>query len=60
MMIIVYFSEYLGSICQNLYDVLRPSLITINHLEVLTELCTILKEMLNVENQSNGMCSKFN
>lgn len=52
---ILCFSEYLATICQNLYDVLRPSLITINHLEVLTELCTILKEMLNVENQNNGM-----
>lgn len=33
---------------------LRPCLINVNHLEVLTELCTILKQMLNDQIQSNG------
>ena len=54
-LVIVYFSEYLNSICQQLYDILRPSLININHLEVLTELCAILKQMLNDQIQNNGM-----
>ncbi|XP_070539445.1 conserved oligomeric Golgi complex subunit 3-like isoform X2 [Ptychodera flava] len=37
----------LEKLCNNLYDVLRPLIIHINHLETLAELCTILKtEML--------------
>lgn len=51
----VCFSDYLYSICQNLYDVLRPCLIGINHIEVLTELCTILKEMVGENIQNNRM-----
>ncbi|KRT79928.1 hypothetical protein AMK59_7092, partial [Oryctes borbonicus] len=51
--------DYLGTVCQNLYDVLRPSLISINHLEVLTELCTILKQMLNDQIQNNVALDQF-
>ncbi|XP_022915203.2 conserved oligomeric Golgi complex subunit 3 [Onthophagus taurus] len=46
--------EYLVMLCQNLYDVLRPCLINVHHLEVLTELCTILKQMVNDQIQSNN------
>lgn len=50
------FSDYLGVLCQHLYDTLRPSLITINHVEVLGELCGILqKEMLNDKIIRNGL-----
>lgn len=42
-------------LCQHLYDNLRPTLIIINHLEVLTELCGILrKEILNEQVHNNG------
>lgn len=41
-------NDYLGTLCQHLYDTLRPNLITINHIEVLCELCGILRtELLN-------------
>ncbi|XP_050303587.1 conserved oligomeric Golgi complex subunit 3 [Anthonomus grandis grandis] len=41
-------NDYLGCLCQYLYDTLRPCLIVINHIEILSELCSILKnEMLN-------------
>lgn len=54
------FNDYLGSLCQNLYDTLRPSLITINHIEVLSELCGILKgEMLNDKVLENQRLSKY-
>ena len=36
-------SQTLESLCTNLYDVLRPLIIHINHLETLAELCSILK-----------------
>lgn len=50
-----YSSDYLSVLCQYLYDSLRPSLISINHLEVLTELCGILRrEMLNDQVHSSG------
>ncbi|XP_076363263.1 conserved oligomeric Golgi complex subunit 3 [Tachypleus tridentatus] len=40
-------NNFLERLCQRLYDVLRTIIIHINHLETLTELCTILKvEML--------------
>ncbi|CAL1535854.1 unnamed protein product, partial [Lymnaea stagnalis] len=35
--------EMLERICSNLYDALRPLIIHINHLETLSELCSILK-----------------
>ncbi|XP_077988329.1 conserved oligomeric Golgi complex subunit 3-like [Glandiceps talaboti] len=44
----------LERLCNNLYDVLRPLIIHINHLETLAELCTILKtEMLEDHVQNN-------
>ncbi|KAK4871742.1 hypothetical protein RN001_015866 [Aquatica leii] len=53
-------NEYFGILCQNLYDMLRPCLIGIYHLEVLTELCGILRsEMLNDQIQSNDTLTKF-
>ncbi|XP_077554461.1 conserved oligomeric Golgi complex subunit 3 [Haemaphysalis longicornis] len=35
--------EFLGHLCGRLYDVFRPIIIHINHLETLAELCSILK-----------------
>lgn len=35
--------EYLGSLCNGLYETLRPHVIHINHLETLAELCIILR-----------------
>ncbi|KAF5289618.1 hypothetical protein FQR65_LT11809 [Abscondita terminalis] len=52
--------EYFGILCQHLYDMLRPCLIGIYHLEVLTELCGILRsEMLNDQIQNNNVLTKF-
>ncbi|KAF5272865.1 hypothetical protein FQR65_LT00461 [Abscondita terminalis] len=52
--------EYFGILCQHLYDMLRPCLIGIYHLEVLTELCGILRsEMLNDQIQNNNVLIKF-
>ncbi|XP_071951133.1 conserved oligomeric Golgi complex subunit 3-like [Antedon mediterranea] len=50
----------LESLSSNLYDVLRPLIIHINHLETLAELCSILKiEMLqdHVQNSPNELKS---
>ncbi|XP_030837446.1 conserved oligomeric Golgi complex subunit 3 [Strongylocentrotus purpuratus] len=44
----------LEQLCMSLYDVLRPLIIHINHLETLAELCSILKtEMLQDHVQAN-------
>ncbi|XP_033638194.1 conserved oligomeric Golgi complex subunit 3-like isoform X2 [Asterias rubens] len=44
----------LEGLCMSLYDVLRPLIIHINHLETLAELCSILKiEMLQDHVQTN-------
>ncbi|KAL3288371.1 hypothetical protein HHI36_002819 [Cryptolaemus montrouzieri] len=54
------FENYIGTLCQNLYDILRPCLISINHIEVLSELCGILrKEMLNDKITSNHFLQKY-
>lgn len=54
------FDNYLSSLCQNLYDILRPCLIGINHIEILSELCSILrKEMLNDRVMSNISLEKY-
>ncbi|XP_044261076.1 conserved oligomeric Golgi complex subunit 3 [Tribolium madens] len=54
------FNDYLRVLCQHLYDALRPSLITINHVEVLSELCGILqKEMLVEKTLNNDHLSKY-
>ncbi|XP_072033720.1 conserved oligomeric Golgi complex subunit 3-like isoform X2 [Amphiura filiformis] len=46
--------EMLEILCISLYDVLRPLIIHINHLETLAELCSILKiEMLQDHVQNN-------
>ena len=37
------FSAMLESLCAHLYDIFRPLIIHINHLETLAELCAILK-----------------
>ncbi|XP_026278796.2 conserved oligomeric Golgi complex subunit 3 [Frankliniella occidentalis] len=40
-------TDYLEGLCTSLYDVLRPAIIHINHLETLAEICSILRvEML--------------
>ncbi|XP_035208176.1 conserved oligomeric Golgi complex subunit 3-like [Stegodyphus dumicola] len=50
-----YLSEFLEGLCIRLYDVLRPIIIHINHLETLAELCGILKvEMLEEHMQYGG------
>lgn len=49
-------SELLEKLCLSLYDVLRPLIIHIIHLETLSELCSILKnEMLEDHVQNNGV-----
>ena len=49
-----YLNETLERLCQTLYDLLRPKIIHIYHLETLGELCSILKiEMLDEHVQSN-------
>uniref|UniRef100_A0A8C6U2W6 Conserved oligomeric Golgi complex subunit 3 n=1 Tax=Neogobius melanostomus TaxID=47308 RepID=A0A8C6U2W6_9GOBI len=46
--------EVVGELCLSLYDVLRPMIIHIIHLETLSELCSILKnEMLEDHVQNN-------
>ncbi|CAH1781599.1 unnamed protein product [Owenia fusiformis] len=46
--------EMLEKLCNILYDVFRPLIIHINHLETLSELCSILKiEMLEEHVQNN-------
>lgn len=53
-------SELLEKLCLSLYDVLRPLIIHIIHLETLSELCSILKnEMLEDHVQNNGVCGGF-
>lgn len=46
----------LERLCNNLYDVFRPLIIHVNHLETLAELCSIMKvEMLEEHAQANGI-----
>ncbi|XP_033760571.1 conserved oligomeric Golgi complex subunit 3-like isoform X2 [Pecten maximus] len=46
--------EMLEHLCNSLYDMFRPLIIHINHLETLSELCSILKiEMLEEHVQNN-------
>jgi len=46
--------DVLLQLCGNLYDVFRPLIIHVNHLETLAELCTILKtEMIDDHVQNN-------
>lgn len=53
---LIFDSELLEKLCLSLYDVLRPLIIHIIHLETLSELCSILKnEMLEDHVQNNGM-----
>ncbi|XP_050680646.1 conserved oligomeric Golgi complex subunit 3 [Leptidea sinapis] len=47
------FEEYLQSLCNCLYETLRPHIIHINHLETLAELCVILKVEV-IEEQVNN------
>ncbi|PSN56138.1 Conserved oligomeric Golgi complex subunit 3 [Blattella germanica] len=47
-------TTYLEGLCTTLYDVLRPFIIHINHLETLAEVCSILRlEMLDEHVQNN-------
>lgn len=51
----LYFSELLEKLCVSLYDVFRPLIIHVIHLETLSELCGILKnEVLEDHVQNNG------
>ncbi|CAH2050018.1 unnamed protein product, partial [Iphiclides podalirius] len=45
--------EYLQSLCNGLYETLRPQIIHINHLETLAELCVILRVEV-IEEQVNN------
>ncbi|KAL0851495.1 hypothetical protein ABMA28_007287 [Loxostege sticticalis] len=45
--------EYLQSLCNGLYETLRPHIIHINHLETLAELCVILRVEVIEEQVSN-------
>ncbi|XP_067128052.1 conserved oligomeric Golgi complex subunit 3 [Centruroides vittatus] len=48
--------KFLDRLCNRLYDILRPIIIHINHLETLAELCSILKvEMLEEHVQSESI-----
>ena len=48
-------SELLEKLCVSLYDVFRPLIIHVIHLETLSELCGILKnEVLEDHVQNNG------
>lgn len=50
-----HFSELLEKLCVSLYDVFRPLIIHVIHLETLSELCGILKnEVLEDHVQNNG------
>ncbi|GAA6077337.1 conserved oligomeric Golgi complex subunit 3, partial [Tachysurus ichikawai] len=52
--------ELLEKLCMSLYDVLRPLIIHVVHLETLSELCSILKnEMLedHVHNSAVQLCA---
>lgn len=56
----ISYSELLEKLCLSLYDVLRPLIIHIIHLETLSELCSILKnEMLEDHVQNNGVLEAF-
>lgn len=56
----ISYSELLEKLCLSLYDVLRPLIIHIIHLETLSELCSILKnEMLEDHVQNNGALQAF-
>ena len=47
-------TAYLEGLCTSLYDILRPFIIHINHLETLAEICCILRiEMLDEHVQNN-------
>ncbi|XP_072946658.1 conserved oligomeric Golgi complex subunit 3 [Epargyreus clarus] len=46
-------TEYLQSLCNGLYETLRPHIIHINHLETLAELCVILRVEV-IEEQVNN------
>lgn len=51
----LHFSELLEKLCVSLYDVFRPLIIHVIHLETLSELCGILKnEVLEDHVQNNG------
>lgn len=53
-------SELLEKLCLSLYDVLRPLIIHVIHLETLSELCGILKnEMLEDHVHNNGGLESF-
>ncbi|XP_063617041.1 conserved oligomeric Golgi complex subunit 3 [Cydia splendana] len=45
--------EYLQSLCNGLYETLRPHIIHINHLETLAELCVILRVEVLEEQVAN-------
>ncbi|ESO96117.1 hypothetical protein LOTGIDRAFT_116220 [Lottia gigantea] len=47
--------QMLERMCNNLYDVFRPLIIHVNHLETLSELCSILKIEMMEEHVSNNV-----
>ncbi|XP_054719988.1 conserved oligomeric Golgi complex subunit 3-like [Uloborus diversus] len=49
-----HLEDFLEGLCMRLYDVLRPIIIHINHLETLAELCGILKVEMLEEHMQYG------
>ena len=47
-------SEFLEGLCWSLYDLLRPLVVQISHLETLTELCAILGGEVLQEHVTNN------
>lgn len=55
-----FFRTYLEGLCTILYDILRPFIIHINHLETLAEICSILRvEMIEEHVQHNRKSYTF-
>ena len=52
-------SSLLEILCSTLYDSLRPVIIHMNHMETLTELCTILKVNLFCHNNYYDHCCHY-
>ncbi|XP_011312499.1 conserved oligomeric Golgi complex subunit 3 [Fopius arisanus] len=50
-----FLAGYLEGLCTSLYDILRPSIIHINHLETLAEICCILRIEMLEEHVQNHM-----
>jgi len=52
--------DMLLNLCGSLYDMLRPLIIQIYHLETLAEMCTIMIEMMDDQIHNNSHLTSFN